>query len=391
MPSERGELLHKPSHSNGNIFLRIAICACISLFVGSGTLLFAIDNTEPPAAPLIPMVRAMGSAYTAVADDENAVYYNPAGYGTIEDSIISVFSLGIKLNVDNSALDLYRALISGDDITAPANISTYLNNTTVAPGIAGPIYFGRVGNNFGFSFYDNVSFRLSTRPGAILPTAELVSCSDIGFVGGYGAELPFLNGLYAGINMKVILRVKSQIDGTVLDVIDSVGELSDIPLAKAVGFGSDVGLLYKPLPWINFGVTAKDFFGTRFTSWDNLTSSGESFSDSSIKPRIAFGTAFHLLELFGRSKAFNDLVIALDYSDLLDYSSALSNIKFGVRFNTLGVINLLGGIDGGYLAGGIGFDLKFFNLGLAYYVDELGAYPGARPVQNLMLTFGLQW
>jgi len=364
--------------------------AFILLFL-PGLTLFAIDNTEPLAQPLMPMVRAMGNAYTAVSNDENAVYYNPAGYGVVEDGILSVFSLGIKMNVDNSALDLYSAVIAGKNITSGSNITSYLSDTTISSGIAGPVYFGRVGNNFGFSFYDNVNILLTTRAGAIMPTADFLSYSDVGFVGGYGRDVPILNGLYAGINMKVILRVKSQVEGTLLDVIDTIEESSGIPLAKSVAFGSDVGLLYRPLPYLHLGVTAKDFFGTRFNTWENIGGGGTSYADSMIKPRIAFGTAFYPLYFFKKAKSPEILVLALDYSDLLDYSSFLSNFKFGVRFRTLGVIDLLGGVDGGYLTGGVGFNLKFFHIGLAYYVDELGAYPGANPAQNLMLNFGLRW
>jgi hypothetical protein len=353
--------------------------------------LFAIDKTEPLAQPLIPMIRAMGNAYTAVSNDENAVYFNPAGYGVVDNGILSVFSLGLKMNVDNSALKVYSALIAGKDITSGSNITTYLSDTTIAAGIAGPVSFGRVGNNFGFSFYDNANVLLTTRPGGIMPSADFLTYVDIGFIGGYGIKVPIVNGLYAGINLKVILRVKSQIDGTLLDVIDAIEGSSGVPLGKSVAFGSDAGLLYMPLPYLHFGVTARDFFGTRFNSWENISGSSTTYPDSMIKPRIAFGTALYPLYFFKKVKLPENLVLALDYADLLDYSSVLSNLKFGVRLSTLRIIDLLGGIDGGYLTGGVDFNLKFFRIGIAYYVDELGSYPGASPAQNLMLHFGLQW
>jgi len=337
------------------------------------------------------MVRAMGGAFTAIANNENAVFYNPAGYATIDDGIISVFSLSIKANIDDSAIKLYNALISGKDVTSTDNLTNYLNNTKIAAGISGPIYFGRVGNNFGFAFYDNADIFLSTRPGAILPIANLNAYSDLGFVGGYGLKLPFLNNLYAGLNLKVLLRVKSSIDGTILAVIDSVSDTSNLPIAKAIGFGGDLGILYSPLTWCSFGLAAKDFFGTYFSNWENLNSSTETFSKSYIKPRISFGVAVYPLITISESEESRNLVLALDYSDLLDYSSILSNIKFGVAFKTLRIINLMGGIDGGYLSGGVGFDLKIFHLNLAYFVDEKGSYPGANPVQNLVLNLAFRW
>ena len=352
---------------------------------------FGADNSEPQAMPQIPMVRAMGGAFTAVSNDEYSVFYNPAGYSLIDKEIITAFSLGIKSNIDDSAIKLYNAIIAGKDITSASNITTYLTNVAVAPGVAGPIYFGRVGNNFGFAFYDNTSVTLSTKQGAIFPTANLLAYGDVGFVGGYAFKLPFYKKISLGLNLKTLLRIKSQLDGTVISVIDSVSNLSSFPVAKSIGFGADIGILYKPIYWMSIGVAGKDFFGTHFSNWEILTKSTESFPTSYIKPRIPIGIAVYPLATFGETSLINSMLFSLEYSDLLDYSSFLSNIKMGVSFNTLKIITIRGGFNGGYPSLGIGFKLKFFNINLAYFVDELGAYPGANPVQNLMFELGIKW
>ncbi|MFW6139444.1 MAG: hypothetical protein ACOC7U_09770 [Spirochaetota bacterium] len=371
---------------------RQTILAILFFIFLSVNYIFPADNTEPPAVPLLPEVRAMGGAFTAVANDHNTIFFNPAGYGIIGDGITSVFSLGLKANIDDSAVDFYGALLSGEDMTTSSNIDKYMTCVTVSPGVAGPILFGRVGENFGFAFYDNLSVYLDTDPGAIFPKAEFHAYADVGFVGGYGTELPWGNSLYAGINLKLLLRLKSHLEGTALKVMDSVSDPSKIPLVKAIGFGSDLGLLYRPAPWFSCGIAAKDFFGTHFSSWENLTSYEQSFPNSYIKPRIAAGVALFPLESMGSESAgFRDLVMSLEYSDLLDYSSFLSNIKFGLGFKTLRFLELRGGIDGGYLTGGVGFNLKVVHIDLAYFVDERGAYPGADPVQNLMFNIAVRW
>ncbi|UCB45124.1 MAG: hypothetical protein JSV25_13040 [Spirochaetota bacterium] len=373
---------------------RIVIKVIVPLFIllFSFNICLALDDTEPQAMPVPPMVRAMGGAFTAVANDEQSVFFNPAGYGTIEDDIISVFSLGIRANVfDDAALNLISALVSGVSLSDPNNMNTYLSNVTLAVGAAGPIYFGRVGNNFGFAFYDNLSFQFKSRPGGLMPYATLNMYSDVGFAGGYGMEIPFIENLYAGFNFKVLMRVKAQTEGTALAVMDSFADTSQLPIAKAVGFGADIGLLYKPISQLSFGLCAKDFFGTYFSSWQKLSPSTEVFDDSYIKPTIAFGVAFYPLGSSSDPGNVQDFVIALDYSDLLDYSNVLSNIKFGISFQTLKIINIRGGLDGGYLTAGIGFDLSIFHTNIVYYVDELGAYPGANPVQNLMFNIAFKW
>jgi hypothetical protein len=349
------------------------------------------DNSEPPAEPILPMVRAMGGAYTAVASDQNAIFTNPAGYALVKDRIISVFTLGIRIPIDESALKIYGGILDGTDVTSSENVDEYFNNTTLTPGLTGPFQFGRVGDNFGFAFYNNLDVRLVTNPAGILPEATYSSYNDLGLVGGYGLQLPFLENFYAGFNLKVVLRLKSEIDGTLIAVIDTASDPESIPLAKAIGFGSDLGLLYSPATWCRLGLAAKDFFGTRF-HWETTSESGVAYEPSYIKPRVAIGAAFFPLAPKERSsKGFSNLILAVDYADLLDFSPFFSNVKVGASFDTLKVITLRFGIDAGYFTGGVGFDLKWTQIELAYFVDELGVYPGSSPAQSVMLNFALRW
>ena len=359
-----------------------------------GACISAAESSEPPAEPVLPMVRAMGGAHTAVAEGPNAIFTNPAGYALVEDDVISLFTLGIRINVDPSALEIYEAVLSGTDVTSPENIDDYFSNTTLIQGIVGPFQLGRVGNNFGFCFYNNYDAVLTTQPGGTIPSAKAQVYSDLGLVGGYGFPLPILDNLYGGFNFKVILRAKAEMEGTIIAVIDTLSDPDTIPVAKAIGFGGDLGLLYLPAPWCTVGVAAKDFFGTRFTGWETLTPSGSPFPSSMIPPRIAVGVAFHPASASGHEGGrarVKDLVVAVDYANLLDFSPFFTNVKAGMSLTTLRVVNLRIGLDGGYFTGGVGFDLKATRIDLAYFVDELGAYPGANPAQIMMLNFAVRW
>ena len=359
----------------------------ILLVMGAAASSFAIDTSEPISRPTLPLVQAMGEAYVAVASDESTVFYNPAGYAVITDPIFSIALLDITLNIDDSALDVYRALLDGKDLSDPENVNEYLNDTTISYGVTGPIYLGHVGNNFGFSFYNTARAMMDTTPGALQPTAEYIAFTDLGFTGGFGYRI--VDHLYAGFNVKVILRLKSQLEGTATEVIDTI-EDDDVPLAKSVGFGGDLGLLYRPTHWLSLGLNARDFFGTRFSYWEDI-SGNQNYPASMIKPRITVGIAFFPFRKNYEMMPKNDLAIAFDYWDILDNSSPLSNIKFGVMFRTLKVLDLRGGIDAGYLTGGLGLHLKFFHFSTAYYVKELGAYPGSSPLQNLTFEFAFKW
>jgi hypothetical protein len=258
--------------------------------------------------------------------------------------------------------------------------------------MGGPVFFARVGNNFGFAFYDNVNSVLDTRPGGFTPFADYTAYGDLGFVGGYGMEFPFLKNFYAGINLKVILRSKIEKSGTMLEVLNMARDTSRIPVAKSIGFGTDLGFLYRPVPVFAVGMAVTDCFGTGFSNWQILSQSQDvDYPRSYIKPRIPLGIAIYPLKASSESKNFKNFVIAVDYADLLDYSSPFSNIKFGLSFNTLKVMEIYGGFDGGYLTGGLGLNFQVFHMNFIYYVDELGAYPGANPAQNVLINFEFKW
>ena len=58
---------------------------------------------------------------------------------------------------------------------------------------------------------------------------------------------------------------------------------------------------------------------------------------------------------------------------------------------TLGFLDIGGGLDGGYLTWGIATHLKVVHFSLSYYVDELGSYPGANPVQKINIETAVRW
>ncbi|HDQ26224.1 MAG TPA: PorV/PorQ family protein [bacterium] len=144
---------------------------------------------------------SMGSAFTAVADDSSAVYYNPAGLMLLEKQEISV--LHYPLYEDT----LYNSMTYGQPI----------------------LDFGAIGAAI---------YRLST--------GDIGVYSADNFEGGtinfeeYKATLSYASGitqnLFYGINVNIFTM--------------SLGSVN------AVGFGADAGILYQPFDFLRLGVMA---------------------------------------------------------------------------------------------------------------------------------------
>lgn len=163
----------------------------------------------------------MANAVTAISNDVNAGYWNPAGLVNLEDNQLALMHASYFANIatynyaafampldDRSAVGFSAIRFGVDDIL----------NTTQLIDQQGNIDFNRI---------------------------SLFSTADYGFTFSYARKLP-LDGLNFGANAKVIRRV--------------IGEF-----ASSWGFGFDVGIQFEKNSW-KFGAMARDIT-TTYNVW----------------------------------------------------------------------------------------------------------------------------
>ena len=141
-----------------------------------------------------PRAAAMAGAFTAVADDPSAVYWNPAGLGLVEKLEVSVSGLGLV-----HASTRYDEAVDG---------SPFVERTqTYTPGFFGSsLRIGRLGLGYGFSALDERNVNQNDSFGNVeLVTGETVDyyrtyqeSSNLSAIGA-GAAYDLFDGLSFGL------------------------------------------------------------------------------------------------------------------------------------------------------------------------------------------------
>ncbi|HVN66855.1 MAG TPA: hypothetical protein VMT55_00660, partial [Candidatus Sulfotelmatobacter sp.] len=205
---------------------RCALLLCLILLGGPALAQFGELGVDPLRVEVGCRPLGMGAAFTGLADDNNAIFYNPGGLA---------WAKGITLNFS--------------DLDNIAALQAYPTGT---------------GASFGLAI---VNDKLAINGGAVDSSSSVVLLS-------YGTKLGFIPALYkseAWQRVGIGLSVKSLAGET----LRRTGALD----RTATGWDMDLGVLYKGTDWWNIGVTgqnilpAKALGGGEFV-WDAGSSEG---------------------------------------------------------------------------------------------------------------------
>lgn len=264
---------------------------------------------------------AMGGAFVAAASDATAAYWNPAGLSLIDNLQICT------IHATQSSLqnyDFVNIAFNSQDIGSYAF-------SYVRLGVDGIIQTGPSG---------------PTSIGTLSDTEQVEMIS-----GGWKLGNQFALG------------------GTIKFLENNAGPSS------AFGFGSDIGLLYKPIKELSFGVTAHDWTGGSFIQWQNTPTNPTQV----LAPSLTIGTCF--TKELGKRVSENgimipDSTITADFDVSTLYASqGLNTYHFGVEYWYRQFVAIRGGLqsngfqfdsDDLTLSAGIGVWVYLFEFDYAF-------------------------
>jgi len=314
--------------------------------------------------------RGMGNAFTAAANDEMLLFYNPAALRSVYYNMYEVVGFNTTTNENTKNLGKLSGGFSAIGDLAGKNIHNEIDIGLLS----------HVNSRFGWSLFGNTFVDLKVR-NPIFPYLETKAYAQKGLAGGMAWS--FLDfQLDLGLGVKLVQRSGIDTKLHIFDeaIIEFTEDTKTTKLQKKfvskAAFAPDAGVIY------------------HFDSYHNM------------EPKVAFslqnigGLDFKeagkvpMTMNFGVSteSEFNgfDMILAADYRDLADSQEMISegnimterNIKIGVEFgwqklfNGHHLISFRAGRNGPYNSVGWSMNLFGFKVDFAKYSEEVGGYAG---------------
>ena len=335
-------------------------------------VLFApqLQAAEPAFVRESIRARGMGNAFTAAANDEMLLFYNPAALRSVYYNIYQI--VGFNTTTNENTINLGKSSSSFSTIGSLAGKKIY-NEANLG-------LLSHVNSRFGWSLFSNGLLDIQVR-NPIIPYLETKAYVQTGLAGGMAWS--FLDfQLDLGLGVKLVQRsgidTKLHIfDEAIIEITeDSKTTKLQKKFASKAAFAPDAGLIY------------------HFDSYHNM------------EPKVAFSLQnIGGLDFKGAGKVpmtmnigvsteseFNgfDMILAADYRDLADSQEMISkgnimterNIKIGVEFgwqklfNGHHLISIRAGRNGPYNSVGWSLNLFGFKIDFAKYSEEIGGYAG---------------
>jgi hypothetical protein len=301
----------------------------------------------------------MGNAYTAVAEDSDAIFYNPAALAKVDGMHWTIIDPHIGVgNPSNVAL---LSKLSGSQGIGPAANSLYGNNIWLGGGGKSAVWIPY----FGVAAYANTEAGVYAENPAY-PRLNMNYYFDYG--GAVGMALPIIPSIFStGITVRSVNRTGTTgVIGLGSVASGSTKELESQLKSRGTGYAVDFGTIMTipgPIsPTVSF--TYRDLGYTAFSHEEGAG------SPPRVEPEMIAGAAVKF------KIPFLSVTPSVDYRYI-----GRSNVATGMNLNmglevSLPLIDLRGGMNQGYYTAGVGLDLGILRVDAATWGVELGAYPG---------------
>jgi hypothetical protein len=307
----------------------------------------------------------MGNAFVAVVNDENALFYNPAGLHSIQQHIFEVLTLNATVNKNFTDLGSESDDNQATTIGKLVGKKLYVDANLGLMSINGP--------GWGYAIFGSYLFDARIRNPSV-PYLELKMYLQYGAIGGLALSF-FDETLVAGANYKILSRNGVGRDVHIVDFLDDdFSDQIEDDFTAQTGASPDFGMTYKLDAYYNW--EPKVALVLRNIGGMDFGSSGE------IPMTIDLG--------FATQSEFEgfDVILALDVIDLAQeataYKSFKRNLKMGLeigmlkRSNSHHTLSYRMGRNGPYSTWGFSVNIPYLPMKLDYanWSEEIGNVAG---------------
>jgi hypothetical protein len=345
------------------VVVSVMLISCSGLLEGASSVVYETARSL-----------AMGGASVAVADDQQALFSNPAGIGMQSEKSYSFLNGFVAKNDDYDEVDDKISVLNSADNAGSRN--TNLANMRQIVGKTGwqsfsnlAYYIGAQGFAMAAYYRETENFAVKNPVSPYLmaeiekdtllsgsiarPFNEPHNLFSDRATGWWGATMKFVSRKAA--DKTYYARDFAALDSAIVKNANLSGATLDF----------DVGALWQlNNPWKpTIGVFAGNLLSSEFSS-----------EIGNLKRQFAFGASFR--PLTGPPERNEKLLLALDYRDEGNDKAAMTKIRMGLEARITSNLYVQTGIRSGYLTGGASLRWQDWRFQFATYAEELGKNPG---------------
>ncbi|MCL6582210.1 MAG: hypothetical protein K6U11_01095 [bacterium] len=320
----------------------------------------------------------MGGAFSALADDHNALFYNPAGLDMVPGASFAV--LNPLIEIGENGQDLYQD-IQDTDFDQTGEVTALLRKHMGEHQHVRTCLFPHfVKQHFGFGVLGQAVVGAEIN-NPQYPEVDADVLVDVAGVGGAGFGFLQDNALRLGVAAKYVKRQQLKETYTAAQIAsDDFDQIIEDDMGEGSGLGFDLGAIYTFSGFLkpSLALVIQNIGGTK------LGDAGQ------IPQQINLGAGLSYQQGIISVKAGLDLVdithnVNEDEDDFFRRVHLGAESWFGKR------LALRLGLYQGYATAGVGLNLWLLKLDYANYAEEVGAYAGQRADRRHVVQLSLGW
>ncbi|MBI2603536.1 MAG: hypothetical protein HYW48_10830 [Deltaproteobacteria bacterium] len=315
----------------------------------------------------------MGNAFVSVADDFNALFYNPAGLARLKEMRFEI--INPRVEVSYNTISLARDLVkdtkgqkSLDDILDLMREQSGLPHYFAlgfTPHVVAPHWGVGIGskNFLSLTAHSYVVFETEVLANVLMPISYADSLLEDRLSWGVSLKPVAAVGIQDDINVDDLDLFRSDTTGAK----DSQKQLDQL-MVSGVGVGADVGLLFTPIEPLEptLGLSITDVGGTAYK---------QTISTRKAPPlrQPSFNTGVSLKPL---KTERTYLLLALDSHSINQPLHYSQKFNLGMEWGFSRIIKVQAGLKSGYPTAGLQIDVELLKLRLATYTVDHGPVVG---------------
>jgi hypothetical protein len=331
----------------------------------------------------------MGGAFTAVSDDENALFYNPAGLNRIKPGEGKIVVLNPQIVLNTSAMNVIGQI--KDKMTKnPIDALTPYIGQNMHVGVMPSMPFW-VRHDFALALMlPTLSNDTQLRRNVAVQAIENI-VMDSGLMFGFAHGF-LQDRLSIGANVKFLVRGAGHVTFDAVQLYTKKNfDFKDI---GGYGFGvdGDLGAMYTfnkigfvvPTVALTINNIAATKFPTHFGGGANAYVLSDNFR---LKRSVGLGSKFEMPSAWHFSK----WIIAFDVNNIGQEGTFFKKVHLGTEAWLFNFFGLRGGVNQGYLTFGLALNIPVIQIEFFTYGEELGESAGSRGDRRVGLQLSFGW